>query len=233
MNIQRKSNNRAISGENRFGALWSMGWLADQAPEFQSWAADVGILRRVPAGQSVYRAGDLAQGVYGLRSGAVEVEFSLIGDEPISILRSNEGFWIGEAGLLSQQERLVSLIAVEDSSFMLLPGHEIRAFLEKAPEHWQAFFDLSHRNVGTALRLLAEALSLTVRARVCRRLLALSENRIEANTTQEALAKTLGIARPTLRRSLNSLAELGAIELRYRRVAILDRTVLEQFKDEQ
>lgn len=210
-----------------------LGWLSDQPSDFRTWVAEVGQLRRYDAGQYVYHANDVAKGVYGLRSGAFEIEFPLVADEPVSLVRRTEGFWIGDAGLLSQQSRIVSVLAVEDCSCLVLSASAIRTLLEKEPKHWQSFYDLSHRNIRTAIELLAETLALTVRARVCRRLLELSENRIEAHTTQDALAKSLGVARPTLRRCLASLLELGAIESKYRRIRIVDRRILERFKDEQ
>ena len=61
----------------------------------------------------------------------------------------------------------------------------------------------------------------------------LTEHCAQAQTTQEVLAKMLGGGRPTLRRSLNSLAEIGAVALNYRRVSILDRGLLQLYKDEQ
>ncbi|MEX0281341.1 MAG: Crp/Fnr family transcriptional regulator [Arenibacterium sp.] len=233
MNTQHESNKRSNSAENRFGPLLSVGWLADQSEDFNAWAKEVGKPIRFNAGQYVYQGGDHPQGVYGLRSGALEIEFPLLGQEPVSLLRTTEGFWVGESGLLSRQPRVVSVKAVEESTLICLAVRDIRPFLDKNPKHWQAFYDLSHRNVETAVSLLAEALSLTVTARVCRRLLDMSENRREAHTTQEDLARLLGVARPTLRRSLNTLVAAGAIELKYRRISIVDRAVLRTFRNEQ
>lgn len=233
MNIPQESKKCSISVENLLGPLASIGWLSEQPDDFRAWVSEVGQLRRFHAGQYVYHADDVAQAVYGLRSGALEIEFPLIADEPVSLVRRTEGFWIGDAGLLSGQTRIVSVVAVEDSSCLMLPANVIRTLLDREPKHWQSFYDLSHRNIRTAIELLAESLALTVRARVCRRLLELSENRIEAHTTQDALAKSLGVARPTLRRSLTSLFELGAVESKYRRIRIVDRRILEDFKDEQ
>jgi len=233
MKNQQESKNRSISVENPLGSLAFIGWLSDQPRAFTDWAAEVGQLRRYHAGQYVYHAEDEPYGVYGLRSGAFEIEFPLVADEQVSLVRRTEGFWIGDAGLLSGQTRIVSVLAVEDSLCLFLPATAIKTLLAREPKHWQSFYDLSHRNIRTAIELLAESLALTVRARVCRRLLELSENRVEAHTTQDALAKSLGVARPTLRRSLNSLLELGAIESKYRRIRIVDRQILEGLKDEQ
>ncbi|MEX0339922.1 MAG: Crp/Fnr family transcriptional regulator, partial [Arenibacterium sp.] len=169
MNIPKESNKSIISAENRLGSLAKIGWLSGQPADFKAWAADIGHVRLYRAGQYIYHAEDTPKAVYGLRSGALEIEFPLIGDEPVSLVRQMEGFWIGDAGLLAEQTRIVSVVAVEDSSCLMLPSSAIRALLEKEPKHWRSFYDLSHRNVRTAIELLAESLALTVRARVCRR----------------------------------------------------------------
>lgn len=51
--------------------------------------------------------------------------------------------------------------------------------------------------------------------------------RISANDTEVAGQDAWG-GRPTLRRSLNSLAEIGAVALNYRRVSMLDRGLLQR-----
>lgn len=222
-----------ISAKNSLGRLSQAGWLSEQPDEFREWAARVARSRSFKSGQYLYMAGDAPDGLYGLKSGSVEIEFPLIADAPVSLLRKNEGFWIGDSALLSKTERIISIVAVQDCDFAYLPGAAIKHLLTEDPKHWHSFYDLSARNTLLAVKLLAESLSLTVRARVCRTLLSLSENRVEAQITQEALAKTLGIARPTLRRCLVDLTALGAIKAGYRKIRLLDKDLLKGFEDEQ
>ena len=92
---------------------------------------------------------------------------------------------------------------------------------------------LSHRNSTLVLTLLGEAISLSVRARICRRLLVLAGRTDEAVLTQEHLAQLLGLARSTVRAELASLVERGAIELGYGRIRIVERGTLDALKDEQ
>ncbi len=101
------------------------------------------------------------------------------------------------------------------------------------PEDWQSFYRLSSKNVRTAIMALSEALSLTVRARVCRCLLRLTATPGHAAITQEDLAKLIGVTRTTLRAALTQLVEIGAIEIGYRRVAMRNRDILVRFQDEQ
>ena len=87
--------------------------------------------------------------------------------------------------------------------------------------------------LATTVRILSETLALTVRARVCRRLLSLAERSNSVDITQEQLAQLLGVTRTTMRRCLADLESRGAIESTYGKVAIKDRSVLETFRDEQ
>lgn len=171
--------------------------------------------------------------MYGLASGSLRIEFPLIAEEPVAVHRAEVGFWIGDAAVLADLPRMVSLIAASETRMLHLPSGAIHKLLLARPEHWRDFYRLSAENVATAIRLLSEALALTVRARVCRRLLALSEGSSEARITQDELAAIVGVARPTLRRCLTDLADRGAIEMQYRRLRILKRAVLQGYQDEQ
>ncbi len=213
--------------------LDSVGWLSQQPEAFKAWAARVGRWRSYAAGQVLYQAGDPADGLYGLAQGSLELTFPLVAEEPVMIYRAEVGFWIGDNAELAGVPRLVSLTAASPSRVLQLPRENVRQLLSQHPEFWQCFYRLSSINVGTAITLLSESLALTVRARVCRRLLTLSAGPGAASITQEDLAKLVGVARTTLRRALAELAEMGAVELGYRRVRVLDRKLLSDQQNEQ
>jgi CRP/FNR family transcriptional regulator, cyclic AMP receptor protein len=161
----------------------------------------------VKAGQFLYQAGDDPDGLYGLAEGGLDVSFPLISDEPVVIYRTEIGFWIGDSAELAGRTRMV--------------------------EHWQSFYALSAHNVESALTLLSEALALTVRARVCRRMLALTHRNPDVQITQDDLAKLVGVTRATLRRCIVDLAAEGAVETGYRTLKVRDATVLARYQDEQ
>lgn len=213
--------------------LDQVGWLANQPQEFRDWAARCGRWREFAAGQFVYHAGDPADGLYGLASGSLDITFPLLAEEPVIVHRAEIGFWIGDNAELSEMPRLVSLRTATASRLLYLSAQAIRELLAGQPQHWREFYRLSATNTLRIVTLLSEALALTTRARICRRLLELAEGSREVNITQEDLGHIVGAPRTTLRRCLTDLAARGAVELRYRRVAIVDRAVLMSFKDEQ
>ncbi len=210
-----------------------VGWLAEQPEDFRAAVAATARWRSYEAGRFLYHAGDAADGLYGLAEGGLELTFPLIADEPVAIYRAEIGFWIGDNAELSQTPRLVSIMASRPSRVLHWPGSAARALLAAEPRHWLSLYRLSARNVGMAVQLLSEALALTVRARVCRRLMALAPDKGDAAITQADLAKLVGVTRGTLQRCLNDLAARGGVETRYGRIRVLDTAVLAQFRDEQ
>ena len=233
LNHFRKCNIRTFLPEKLLGPLATVGWLSAQPAAFKQWAIEVGRVRQFSSGEYIYRAGDQPDGIYGLRSGTVEMEFPLLANDPVSLQRAAEGFWIGDAALLTKIPRIISVVAAQDSTFFYLPGRAVKQLLAEEPAYWEVFYDLSSRNVAAAVQFLAEALSLTVKARACRLLLKLSENSKEVHLSQDEISKTLGVSRLTVRRCLADLTDLGAVETKYRRICIADRCVLQRFTDEQ
>jgi CRP-like cAMP-binding protein len=215
------------------GPLGSFGWLASESADFQRWAARAGKWRVYQPGQFVYFSGDAADGIYGLASGGLEVTFPLIAEEPVVLHRAQVGFWIGDNAELSDTPRTISLMAATESRMLHLPHKDIRSLLDNQPKYWQSFYRLATINTNIAVGLLAEALSLTLRARVCRRLLQLTDPSKDITVTQENLSKMLGVYRSTLRPILNHLADVEAIRLGYRKISVMDREALLKFKDEQ
>lgn len=214
--------------------LDKVGWLASQPLAFVQWAEQVGRWKTFEKGQFIYHSGDQPDGVYGLASGGVQITFPLVGENPVIVYRAEQGFWIGDSAELSGQTRMVTIMAASPTRMLHLPSWSIKVLLANCPEHWRSFYQLSAINVRLAMTLLAETLSLTVRARVCRRLLDLAnESGGNASITQDELAKLLGVTRPTLRRCLVDLHGLGAIETHYRNVRVLAPEILVAFRDEQ
>jgi CRP-like cAMP-binding protein len=214
-------------GAADFAPLAERGWLAEQPADFRDWVARSGRWRRYDAGQVLYDAGEPPDGLYGLAEGALEITLPLVGDEPVTIHRAEPGFWIGDAALLANGARLVSVGAAAPSRVFRIPAAAVREVVVRRPEYWHAFYTLSYINVATAITLLAEALSLSPRARLARTILRLSDADGAVQASQHDLARLIGMTRSTLQRSLAELAEAGAIATGYRSLTVRDRVALE------
>lgn len=161
------------------------------------------------------------------------LSWSILAEEPVAIQQAVIGSWAGDTAELAGVPRLISLVATTECRLLHLPSNAVQILLAEHPEHWRSFYRLSARNMRAAISLLSEALSLTLRARVSRRLLQLASVSGQASITQEELAKLVGVTRVTMRRCLDDLAARGAIEMQYRKLRVLNASVLQAFRDEQ
>jgi CRP/FNR family cyclic AMP-dependent transcriptional regulator len=224
---------RAVRSPVELAPLDEVGWLSEEPESFRVWVAEFGVWRNFRPGQFIYIAGAESDGLYGLAEGTIELTFPLVAGEPVGLHLVQKGFWAGDNASLGGHPRLVSMAALNDCRMLHLPHRAILALLKEEPRYWQSFYHLASTNMSTALNLLAEALSLSVRARVCRRLLDLSSPVPHIQASQEQLAKSLGVARSAISVVLRGLVDEGAIKPGYREIRILDRKVLERYRDEQ
>jgi|AACY02.2.fsa_nt_gi cAMP-binding proteins - catabolite gene activator and regulatory subunit of cAMP-dependent protein kinases len=224
---------RIVAGRVKLAPLDRIGWLAEEPDALRAAIAEAGRWRRFEAGQFLYQAGDPSSGLYGLAEGALDITFPLVAEEPVTVHRAEIGFWIGDSAELSGTPRLVSVSAASPSRVLHVPGEAMRRILAARPEHWRALYRLSARNMETAVRLLSEALSLTVRARVARRLLALAGRDGAVSITQSDLAKLVGVTRATLQRCLSELEAGGVLRRGYAAVHVGDPLRLRRLADEQ
>ena len=151
----------------------------------------------------------------------------------MTLHRAEPGFWIGEEAHLARRPRMISISAATPARLLKIPGAELDRLLAESPRFWPCFYDLSARNSELSLTLLGESLALTVKARVCRRLLALAEHDAEVTITQDDLANLVGVTRATVRRAIADLAAEGGVETGYRTLRLSDLAVLRRHKDEQ
>jgi CRP-like cAMP-binding protein len=141
--------------------------------------------------------------------------------------RAEPGFWIGDVATLTDQETFVSVSAATRARVFVIPASSIRRIVEDEPSHWRSFYDQCVTNQITTLRLLAEAVALSPRARIARILLRLALPDGSVPGSQEELGRLLGMTRSSVRRALSSLIEMGAVASGYGVLSIRDRTILE------
>ncbi len=225
-------NQFAPSSSAVLGVLAERGWLAEQSDVLRDWIARNGRWKTYERGQTIYSFGDPADALYGLGEGALEVTLPLVGEEEVTIHRAELGFWIGEAAVLARAPRVISLHAATTARLFRIPGAALRGLLDRQPDLWPGFCALSLHNTATAALLLAEALSLSSRARLSRVLLRLSQADERVEASQAELARLIGMNRSSLRRALFSLEDCGAVEQNYGSIIVRNRPALEAFCNE-
>jgi CRP-like cAMP-binding protein len=216
-------NQLTAEAKQRLGPLGQVGWLSRQPPEFQAAIARLGRWREFKPGEVIYFYGDEPDGLYGLAEGVLQMSFPLVGEEEVVVHRAEPGFWIGEAAILAGQTRFITLVAATAARVLFLPKVELQRMIDADPRHWRAFYEQSVTNQILTVKLIAEVLSLTPRARVARLMLRLADGDGVVAGNQEDLARLLGMTRSSIRRALGSLVENGVVSSGYGKLVIEDR----------
>jgi CRP-like cAMP-binding protein len=210
------------------GTLAQKGALSKQSAEFQVRMARAGFWVTFSKGQPVYLAGEPATSIFGLESGRLDVAIPIGADEEVVINRMKPGAWIGEAALMSDMKRLLSVWSATESRVFCVPADAIRRIVAEHPADMAFFLDATLRNSFLGARLAAELLSLPPQARFARLLLRLATPEGSVQATQEELGRMAGMSRAAFRRSCTDLIDAGAVQIVYGGVRITDRASLKR-----
>ncbi len=220
--MQAKSNN--------LSSLSNSGWFAARSPEFRTDLLNCAVPKTFQETETLYRYGDAANGVYAILTGGVQITAPADDGQEFVLHREGSGFWIGDLALFAGTSRLVSVVATHPTETLFFPNSRISALIKKRPDYIHDFYALSHENMQTALRIMANLAVTGSEKRLVLRLLHLDESTSKSDgwivVPQEELAQMIAVSQPTLHRSLHKLSDLGLIEIGYGRVRLTDRPAL-------
>jgi CRP/FNR family transcriptional regulator, cyclic AMP receptor protein len=216
----------AMTLPDAWHVLERTGWLRSCSSEVRGSLRGIASLLAFAAGEYLYRAGDVPNGVFGLVRGAIDSLIPRLDGEEIVVHRAGGGFWIGDLALFSKQRRLLSLRAATSVTVVHLPQKELIAMTQRQPTLVADFYRLSHINMETTLSLLGNLAISGAENRVALRLMiqrrVLTDEAGWIPLGQESLAELVALSTQTVRRALRQLESQGLLELGYRRIRILD-----------
>jgi CRP-like cAMP-binding protein len=130
-------------------------------------------------------------------------------------------------------------VALERSTLLVLRAAAFDDLMRRTA-FVRAIAELQSIHMHWLYRMVEDATLHSTRARIARRLLLLAsgdvtlspECRLHVSLSQDTLAMMLGITRQTLSLELKAMAEKGAITLRYGRIEIRSKDLLESFQDD-
>lgn len=206
------------------------GWLAERGEKFQNAALKMAVLRTFSDGEMLYHYGDHAEGLYAIVTGSVRVAAPADDGQEFTAHRGGIGFWIGDLAMLSDQTRLISVQAVGDVRTLMLKNSEILELVRKTPEFYKDFYALTHNNMKTALRIMANLAVQRADQRLALRLLHLAETAHDhegwIKASQEEISSMIAASLPTLQRILRRFSDNGYVEIGYGRIRVKDRKAL-------
>jgi CRP/FNR family cyclic AMP-dependent transcriptional regulator len=210
--------------------LLATGWLSQCSLDFQEDVLAVARIKKIPQGTEVYRAGDTGDAIYGLVSGAVNIEFPAQNGELFTLHRSDPGYWIGDLAILAETERLITLSTAKDCIFLKLAAPAAQRLLRKNEKALALFYRLTNENMKLALRVVATLMQKSADKAIAMRLLIHAGEAGEnqwLQITQSELAALTGMSHAKAKRIIASLSRQGLVETAYGKMKVRDIAGLE------
>ena len=175
---------------------------------------------------------DPGDSLFVIRDGRVKVV--LVGEDGreviLGVLGVGEHF--GELSLIDDQPRSAHVIAMEDSSLLVLRRDDFRRRVETSPTvAWTLLSELSRR-LRRADGKIGGLVLLDVPGRIARLLLDMSEEggseTIEKPLTHQTIAQMIGASRETVSRAMREFQDQGWIGVERRKIRVADREGLKR-----
>lgn len=186
-------------------------------------------VRRLPAGQCLFKRGDPPCGLYVVLEGAVRIgAVSEQGKEALLSL-VEPPHWFGEICLFDGQPRTHDAFAAGPCTLLHIPQTVLLALLDEHPQHWRQLALLMSQKLRMTFINLEQLSLMPAPARLAHRLLMIAEGygqidepRRVLQLPQEQLAAMLSLSRQTTNQILKELQGQGIIGLAYGEIEILD-----------
>ena len=167
-----------------------------------------------------------------VRSGRVKVV--LLADDGREVILSLLGIgqYFGELSLIDDQPRSAHVIAMEESSLLVLRRDDFRRRVESSPGvAWALLLELSRR-LRRADEKIGTLVLLDVPGRIARMLLDAAEDGgddlIDKPLTHQTIAQVIGASRETVSRAMREFQDLHWVSTERRRIRLLDKVALRE-----
>ncbi len=165
--------------------------------------------------------------------GAGQVKVVLIGEDGREVILSvlGEGDFFGEMALIDDEPRSAHVIAMQDSSLLVLRREDFEQRLREAPTIALGLLRELSRRLRQADSKIGALALLDVNGRVARVLLQMADENdgttIARRVTHHTIAQMIGPSRETVSRTLKDLADQGLIAVTKENIVVRDRGSLE------
>ncbi len=185
-----------------------------------------------PKGSVILFEDDPGDSLFVVREGRVKV--SLIAEDGREVILGilGIGAHFGELALIDDQPRSAHVIAMEESTLLVLRRDDFRRRVEANPiVAWSLLTELSRR-LRRADDKIGSLVLLDVPGRIARMLLDAADEGggplIEKPLTHQTIAQIIGASRETVSRAMREFQDSGWISTERRRIRLTDRAALEK-----
>lgn len=186
--------------------------------------------RGYPKGSVIVFEDDPGDAMYLVAAGQVKVV--LIAEDGREVILSvlGEGAFFGEMSVIDEEPRSAHVIAMEESTLLVLRREDFHARLRQSPDVAIALLRELSRRLRRADEKIANLVLLDVNGRVANLLLRMAEeeggDRITRRLTHHTIAQMIGSSRETVSRTMRNLVDRGVIEVSRRQIFLKDRRSL-------
>lgn len=218
--------------------LLSRGWLSTQSTDFSSALLEACHRREFQAGQTIFFEGDEMNGFDGLVSGSVGLYSSPTEDLPVLLHVAGPGEWTdGGRALSKENARVVSPVARNDVTIAHVSTASLRALEGEFPDLRLRLVSLSAIYLDFFTLLNADNCNRDISARTRTAILRLlgegflpgcefPDDPVEIFVAQNEIAELARLSRNAVGPILRKLERAGAISLGYRKITVLNRSLL-------
>ena len=200
----------------------------------------ISYMKRYSRRERIYGQGDPGDLVYLLKEGRVKIyKLSPDGKElTLAVLENGEIF--GEMALIDEGPRGTIAETLDDSDICVIRRRDFEMLLKKKPDlamHVTKLIGLRRREIENQLENLVFR---NAPSRLAALLMSLAEKHgvrdsqgiiLNVKLSQQELANLIGTARETTSALLNEFKRLGFIDIRHRRIKILEQWQLKKIAD--
>jgi CRP/FNR family transcriptional regulator, cyclic AMP receptor protein len=197
------------------------------ADELQRFA-EVTREKEYPKGSVILFEDDPGESLFIVRAGRVKVVLVSEDGREVILGVLGVGDHFGELSLIDDQPRSAHVIAMEDTTLLVLRREDFRARVESTPAvAWALLAELSRR-LRRADGKIGGLVLLDVPGRIAQLLLdAPSDPGTESKPlTHQVIAQMIGASRETVSRTMRDFQDAGFITVNRRRITILDHAAL-------
>lgn len=185
-----------------------------------------------PKGSVILFEDDPGDSLFVVREGRVKVVLVAEDGREVILGILGVGEHFGELSLIDDQPRSAHVVAMEESTLLVLRREDFRRRVEQNPAvAWALLLELSRR-LRRADEKIGSLVLLDVPGRIARMILdAAAEGgseTIEKPLTHQTIAHVIGASRETVSRAMREFVEAGWISTERRRIRITDRAALEK-----
>lgn len=186
--------------------------------------------RSYPKNSVILFEDDPGDALYVVGSGQVKVV--LIGEDGREVILSvlGEGEFFGEMALIDDEPRSAHVIAMEDSTLVVLRREDFQPILNSTAAIAIALLRELSRRLRRVDEKVGSLVLLDVNGRVARLLLEMADEtggeRITRRLTHHTIAQMIGSSRETVSRTMRELVDKGMIEVGRKEILVKNRTAL-------